>query len=185
MTVPGFALFDAAIGPCGIAWSGMGVAGVQLPERDARRTRARLRHRFPGANEAVPPPAIQAAIGAIVALLRGERRDLSSVALDMEGIPQFHRRVYEVARTVPPGGTMTYGEIATRLGDPGAARDVGQALARNPFALIVPCHRVLAANGKLGGFSAAGGVTTKATLLKIEGAPMFSAPSLFDDVPGL
>jgi methylated-DNA-[protein]-cysteine S-methyltransferase len=110
------------------------------------------------------------AIEGVVALLSGEKRDLSAIALDTTEVPEFHRRVYAVARAVPPGSTITYGEIATRLGDPTAARAVGQALGRNPFALIVPCHRVLAAGGNAGGFSASGGATTKLRLLAIEGA---------------
>ena len=86
----------------------------------------------------------------------------------MEGVPPFHRRVYEAAREIPPGDTLSYGAIANRIGSPGSARAVGQALGRNPFAIVVPCHRVVAANGKLGGFSANGGVTTKANLLALE-----------------
>ena len=103
-------------------------------------------------------------------MLGGEARDLSAIALDMERVPPFHRRVYAVARTIPPGATLSYGEIAARLGDRGAARDVGEAMGQNPFPVIVPCHRVVAAGGRVGGFSATGGVTTKLRLLEIEGA---------------
>lgn len=170
MTTLGIALFDTAIGCCGLAWGGHGILGVQLPEASETATRARLRRRFPGAREAPPPPDVRQAIDGIVALLRGAAPDLSAVVLDMEGVPPFHRRVYEVARTIPPGSTLTYGEVATRLGDPGLARAVGQAMGHNPFAPVVPCHRVVAAGGKLGGFSADGGVTTKRRLLAIEGA---------------
>jgi methylated-DNA-[protein]-cysteine S-methyltransferase len=120
-----------------------------------------------------PPPEIQRAVDAIVSHLDGEPTDLSFIPLDLDGVPDFHRRVYEVARTIPPGSTLSYGEIATRLGDPGSARAVGQALGRNPFVLVVPCHRVLAARGKTGGFSAHGGTATKLTLLAIEGAQLF------------
>ena len=116
-----------------------------------------------------PPPSVGRAIDAIVSLLRGEGTDLSGIELDMEHVPAFHRRVYEVARTIPSGATLSYGEIATRLGAPGSARAVGQALGRNPFPIVVPCHRVLAAGGKVGGFSATGGITTKLRLLSIEG----------------
>src|SRR5260370_18207660 len=154
MIARGFTLFDTAIGRCAIAWSGRGILAVQLPEADERHTRARLVWRFPQAREAPPPPAVERALEGIAALLRGERVDLSAVALDMEGVPPFHRRVYEVARTIAPGATLSYGEIAARLGARGASRAVGQALRRNPFALVVPCHRVLAAGGKVGGFSA-------------------------------
>ena len=169
MTAHGVALFDTAIGRCGIAWSGRGVAGVQLPEARDVETRARLLRRFPGARETPPPRGVQRALDGIVALLRGEASDLSAVALDMDRVPPFHRCVYEVARGIGPGVTLSYGDIAARLGVPGSARAVGQALGRNPFALVVPCHRVLAAGGKVGGFSANGGITTKLRLLSIEG----------------
>ena len=105
-----------------------------------------------------------------MALLRGERIGLDDVALDMEDVLEFHRRVFELARTIPAGRTSTYGELATQLGDPGSARAVGEALGRNPFPIVVPCHRVLAASGKLGGFSAHGGTDTKRRMLIIEGA---------------
>ena len=175
MTAYRFTLFDTAIGCCGMVWSERGVAGVQLPEAGELKTRARMRRRFPGAHEEAPTPEVQAALDRIVALLRGEASDLSALVLDMEGVPPFRRRVYEVARTIPPGATLSYGEIAARLGEPGMAREVGQALGRNPFALIVPCHRVVAAGGKAGGFSANGGVATKLRLLSIEGAKSVAA----------
>jgi methylated-DNA-[protein]-cysteine S-methyltransferase len=170
MTASGFALFDTAIGRCGIAWGECGVAGVQLPEVGEAETRARLLHRFPAAGETAPPPEVQQTIERIAALLRGEASDLSTVALDMDGVPEFHRRVYDAARAIPPGGTLSYGDIARRVGAPGAARAVGQALGRNPFPIVVPCHRVLAAGGKIGGFSAQGGVATKRRMLAIESA---------------
>jgi methylated-DNA-[protein]-cysteine S-methyltransferase len=173
-------LFDTAIGRCGIAWGGRGVVGVQLPEAREAETRARMLHRFPDAREAPPPADVQRAVDGIVALLRGERSQLDAVPLDMERVPPFHRRVYEVARTIPPGTTLTYGDIAARLGAPGSARAVGQALGRNPFAIVVPCHRVLAAGGKVGGFSADGGVTTKLRMLSIEGAQASGTAPLFE-----
>jgi methylated-DNA-[protein]-cysteine S-methyltransferase len=170
-----FTLFDTAVGTCGIAWSDRGIAGTQLPERDAAATRARLQQRFPNATEAEPTPAIADTIERIVALLRGERVDLRDVTIDMATIPDFERDVYVAAREIPAGATTTYGEIAKKIGHPMQARDVGVALARNPFAIVVPCHRVVAANGKTGGFSAGGGVETKLKLLGIEGGagPLF------------
>jgi methylated-DNA-[protein]-cysteine S-methyltransferase len=188
MMAEGFTLFETAIGRCAIAWGGRGVAGVQLPEGREAETRARVRRQFPGAREAAPPAQVQGAIDGIVALLRGESRDLSGIPLDMDGVPPFHRRVYEIARAIPPGATLSYGEIAARLGAPGSARAVGQALGRNPFAIVVPCHRVLAAGGRPGGFSANGGVATKLRLLGLEGAPAAAdAPGLFGDqaAPGI
>lgn len=173
MITRGFAMFDTAIGQCAIAWSDTGVTGFQLPESDAAAMRRRIAARFPDASDAVPPPSVQHGIEAIAALMSGERVDLAFIPLDMDGVPEFHRRVYDVARSIRPGATMTYGEIAERIGDAGAARAVGQALGRNPFAVIVPCHRVTAAGGKTGGFSASGGRVTKLRLLAIEGAHLF------------
>jgi methylated-DNA-[protein]-cysteine S-methyltransferase len=132
------------------------------------------------AQEGVPPARVRDAIDAIVALLRGEPANLSGIGLDMARVADFHRRVYDAARAIPPGVTRTYGELAAQLGEPGAARAVGQALGRNPFAIVVPCHRVVAANGRMGGFSAAGGVGTKRRLLAIEAAPTETQGALFD-----
>jgi methylated-DNA-[protein]-cysteine S-methyltransferase len=176
----GYTLFETAIGRCGITWGERGVLGVQLPEAGDAETRRRLLRRFPDAREIPPPPDVQQALDGIVALLRGEPRDLTSIALDMEHLPPFNRRVYEVARTIPPGSTVTYGEIAARLGEPQQAREVGQALGENPFTIVVPCHRVVAAGGNTGGFSARGGVRTKLRLLAIEGAPAAGTLPLFD-----
>jgi O-6-methylguanine DNA methyltransferase len=139
-----------------------------------------MQRRHPGARETLPPPDVQRAIETIAAHLRGEAADFSGIGLDMNGLPEFHRRVYEVARAIPSGETLSYGEIAARLGEPSAAREVGRALGRNPFPIVVPCHRVLAAGGKTGGFSAPGGVATKLRLLAIEGARANGIPTLFD-----
>jgi methylated-DNA-[protein]-cysteine S-methyltransferase len=125
---------------------------------------------------------VQHAVDGIVALLRGEQRDLNDVTIDAEDLPAFNRKVYDITRAIPPGATLTYGEIAERLGDKLLARDVGQALGHNPIPLIVPCHRVLAASGKTGGFSAPGGVASKLRLLTIEGAQP-NGPTLFDHLP--
>jgi methylated-DNA-[protein]-cysteine S-methyltransferase len=169
MITSGFTLFNTAIGFCAIAWSERGIAGVQLPEASERDTRGRMALRYPNARETDPPAHIRRVIDAIVALLDGEPRDLATIVLDMEGVPPFHVRVYEAARTIPPGRTLAYGDLARRLGAAHSARAVGQALARNPFAIIVPCHRVLSAQGRIGGFSANGGIATKRRLLAIEG----------------
>ena len=179
MMTQGFAIFETPIGTCGMAWSSLGVAGLQLPEATADGTRARMRRRWAGATESAPSPGVQRAIDRVLALLQGEAVDLSDIPLDLEAAPDFHRKVYEVARTIPPGQTMTYGEIAKKLGAPHESREVGQALGRNPVAIIVPCHRVLAANGKMGGFSATGGVDTKRRILEIEGAAALGAGPLF------
>jgi methylated-DNA-[protein]-cysteine S-methyltransferase len=171
-----YALFDTALGRCAIAWGPRGIAGVELPGSDDRSTRRRIARALPGASEAAPPEDVARAIEEIVALFEGERRDFSAVVLDTDDVPEFNRRVYEVARTVPPGATITYGEIAARIGEPGAAQAVGRALGANPFPIVVPCHRVVAADGSLRGFSAPGGIDTKRRMLAIEGA---GAPTLF------
>ena len=177
-----FAIFDTAIGACGIVWNTRGIAGVQIHDGTEAATRSRLLRRFAGAQEAKPPVHVQQAIDGVVALLRGEKRGLNDVTIDTEDLPEFNRRVYVIARTIPPGSTLTYGEIAERLGDKLLAREVGQALGQNPIPLIVPCHRVLAAGGKTGGFSAPGGVVSKLRLLTIEGAQP-NGPTLFDNLP--
>jgi methylated-DNA-[protein]-cysteine S-methyltransferase len=181
-----FALFDTAIGACGIAWSAAGVVALQLPEADRERMRARLLKRWPNACETAPPSAVAAAIDAVVALISGAApdrigADLEDIVLDLEDVPAFDRQVYSVARTIAPGKTLTYGEIAARIGEAGAAREVGQALGRNRIPIIVPCHRVVAAGGGTGGFSATGGVDTKLRLLEIERTTFTDGPTLFDD----
>ena len=180
MTKPSFTIFDTPIGCCGIAWGERGIVAVQLPMSSAEKTRKRIHQRFGDIEEAVPPAAVQSAIDAIVELLAGKPNDLADIVLDLEDVPEFHRGVYDIARTIPPGQTLTYGDIAKRLGGVELSRDVGQALGRNPCPIVVPCHRVLAAGGKPGGFSANGGVVTKLKMLAIEGAVVNHTPSLFD-----
>jgi methylated-DNA-[protein]-cysteine S-methyltransferase len=172
MTPRGFTLCPTAIGDVGVVWSDAGLAGILIPEASAGETRRRIAERFPSALELEPPNAVRHAMDLIVGIVAGKSVDASAVALDMDGIPEFSRRVYEVTAAIPMGRTMTYGEVAERLGDAGASRAVGQALGRNPFPIVVPCHRVLAAGGKSGGFSAPGGVATKRRLLEIEGAQL-------------
>ena len=175
----GFCLFDTAIGVCGIAWTGEAIAAVQLPEATEEGTRQRLLRFIGEVEERAPPAFVQAAIVRIQALLEGAHDDLVDLPLAMENVPEFHRRVYAITRAIPPGEVLTYGEVARRLGEPGAARAVGQALGLNPFAPVVPCHRVLAAGGKSGGFSAEGGARTKLRMLEIEGARFGEEPGLF------
>src|SRR6185437_4703045 len=177
-----FAIFDTAIGPCGVAWTVRGLYAVQLPETSAAATRARLQKRYPDAQETEPPAAIGQIIEGIAALLGGEKRDLHDSVIDDGDTAEFNRRVYAVARAIPPGETLTYGEVAERLGDKSLARAVGQALGENPCPIVMPCHRVLAADGKTGGFSAPGGIVTKLKLLTIEGAQP-GGPTLFGDLP--
>lgn len=177
----GFCIFDTAIGCCAIAWGDEGrIAGVQLPQANEDATRACMQGRFPGVPETRPPAAVETVVRRIRSLLEGDRDPLLDVPLDMTDVPAFQQRVYEVTRAIPPGRTMTYGEVAARLGEPGAARAVGQALGHNPFAPVVPCHRVLAAGSGPGGFSAVGGVATKLRMLQTEKAQFGSEPGLFD-----
>ena len=176
----GFCLFETAIGPCALAFAPNGLTGVQLPGAGEGATRARMHRLHPGLDEAPPSPEAQDAIAAIRRLLAGEKLDLQEVRLDMAGLAPFNRAVYELARKILPGTTLTYGEVAAGIGQPGAAQAVGQALGANPFPIVVPCHRVLAANGRYGGFSAPGGTVTKLKLLRIEGAPAAAQLSLFD-----
>jgi len=178
-----FTLFDTPIGRCGVAWGERGIVGLWLPEADDAKAKARVRRRYPNAAEATPPQEIRAAIAAVVALLSSERSDLSAIALDMARVSDFERQVYAIARKIPPGETLTYGDIAEKLGDKLLSREVGQAMGKNPFPIVVPCHRVVAANGKLGGFSAAGGVDTKLKMLAIEGAAVGGQPDLFAAAP--
>ena len=173
--VQGWAAFDSALGGCAVAWGARGIVAMQLPEVDAAATQARLFKASGVLALALPPPAVASAIAAVQALLAGQLSDLGAdgcmenVALDMQHITDFQRRVYAATRRIPPGQTRTYGELATELGNKNSARAVGHALGLNPFAPIVPCHRVLGASGKPCGFSAHGGVATKLRMLQTEG----------------
>ncbi|MFT4097432.1 MAG: methylated-DNA--[protein]-cysteine S-methyltransferase [Rhodoblastus sp.] len=164
----GSTYFDTPIGFCGLAWSPRGVKAFQLPEETPEATRARLTRRAGAPFERKPPAEIAEIVMRIGKLLAGRAVDLSDIALDMDRVGAFEAQVYVTARCIPCGETRTYGQIARAIGEPGAARGVGQALGRNPFAIIVPCHRVVAANGRTGGFSAGGGVNTKLRILEIE-----------------
>jgi methylated-DNA-[protein]-cysteine S-methyltransferase len=168
-----------------IAWGPDGIVAVRLPEADEAAMRVRMVRRLPDAREELAPPGVDLAIRDMTRLIAGERVELSRIALDMTGMPEFNARVYAVARAIPAGETRTYGEVAEAIGDRTAARAVGAALGANPFPVIVPCHRVLAANGQTGGFSARGGVATKMRLLAIEQARIGNSPNLFDTVGGL
>jgi methylated-DNA-[protein]-cysteine S-methyltransferase len=181
MSAQGLALFDTPIGTCAVAWSANGIVGMNLPEATPQATLARMKRRWPSAVEAEPPPTVHQVLERVRGLLRGEAVDLADVTLDLAEVSEFNRKVYDVARAVPPGRTITYGEIARKIGvGPEMARDVGQALGRNPIPIIVPCHRVLAASGKMGGFSANGGIATKRRMLEIEGAAALGAGPLFE-----
>lgn len=171
-----YVIFETAIGFAALAWRDQGFVGVRLPQASAEVSRASLMKRFADAAEAEPSPVAGRAIAGIRAVLRGEADDLRDVTIDITRVAELDARVYEIARMIPLGRTLTYGEIAARLGDKLLARDVGAALGRNPWPIVVPCHRVIAAGGKLGGFSAPGGAATKQKLLEIEGAAAIAPP---------
>jgi methylated-DNA-[protein]-cysteine S-methyltransferase len=166
------AAFDTELGVCAVGWGPIGITGVELPSRLTRELRP--------LGEGIAIPAfVRVAIDGMVAVLAGERRDLGDIPLDDGRIDPFRRQVYAATRSIAPGTTATYGEIARAIGFPDGARDVGAALSRNPFPIVVPCHRVIAANGALTGFSAAGGLATKRRMLELEGAPGFGQQLLF------
>ncbi|MBD9374139.1 methylated-DNA--[protein]-cysteine S-methyltransferase [Rhizobium sp. ARZ01] len=171
-----YLVFETAGGHCAIAWNDAGVVRFQLPGQDADTTRRLLQHRLPSAEPAEPPPAIAAAVAAIDRYFSGKEVDLTGVPVDLTGQSPFFKAIYDAVRQVRWGEIITYGALARQLGaGPEAARDVGQAMAKNPVALIIPCHRVLAAGGKIGGFSAPGGASSKLKMLALEGVS-FAGP---------
>lgn len=180
-----YCLFETPLGRCGIAWNKAGnsdsqpaVIFLQLPEATARRTESRIARTSGALKSSAPPPRIAEVIKRVCRHLQGEAQDFRDVTIDLNGAGRFAREVYEAAREIPAGQTRTYGEVARVLSRPTAARAVGRALGRNPIGLIVPCHRVLAAGGKAGGFSAHGGPATKAKMLAIEGASVRPFPTI-------
>ncbi len=177
---PAFTIFATAIGDCAIAWNAAGLLGVWLPEASPARLLRRVTRRHPDATESQPQGHSADAIAAIAALLRGERTELRAIRIDDAELDAFDRRVYAAARAIPPGRVVTYAALAERVGREASARAVGQSLGRNPFPLVVPCHRIVAASGELGGFSAPGGAATKRRLLTIEDARLDGPGDLFD-----
>src|SRR5688572_13662650 len=176
-------MFETAIGPCGVAWNARGLSGVQLPEKDRAATERRLAAKAASVGAAEPPPSVVTVVADIQRYLAGDAVDFSAVAVDLDALDPFRRKLYGTMRSLPWGHTTTYGELAKKLGatDWEGARDVGEAMGRNPVPVVIPCHRVLAAGGKLGGFSAHGGAKTKAKLLALEGVHLDGGPRL----PGL
>ena len=177
-----YAFFDTPLGLCAIVWDARGITGTQLPEAGRGDATRRLQRRFPDAQNGLPPPAIAEAMTRIAAALGGAKDDFADLALDWRAVSAFDRAVYQETRAIPAGSTSTYGAIATALGDVRDSRRVGQALGRNPWPIIIPCHRVTGAGGWMGGFSAPGGQHTKLKLLELEGAlaaetlPLFASP---------
>ena len=180
MPAIGYCIFDTAIGACGIAWSEDAIVACQLPDVNRAATVRRMNLRHAESEEAAPPQWVARVIERVRALLDGAHDDLADVPLDMHSEPDFNRRVYDVTRAIGPGSTLSYGDVAKKIGEPNSARAVGQALGHNPFAPIVPCHRVLGAGNTGVGFSATGGVQTKLKMLEIERAQLGGQPGLFD-----
>ncbi len=173
-------LFPTAIGACGLSWRETTLLGVHLPERDPAATAARLTRRWAGARRAEPGEALARLIERLTAHLAGQCDDFTDVPLPLERVAPFEREVYAITRAIPAGRTRTYGEVARQLGDVALARAVGQALGHNPWPLVVPCHRVIAAQGAPGGFSGGEGTPTKLRILAIEGVLPGGQPSLFE-----
>ena len=163
--------FETELGRCGVRWSEAGITAVLLPS-------PRLDGLVPG-DAAGVPDFVREAIDGMTAVLTGVPRDLRGLPLDQRPIDEFRRAVFAATRDIPPGATRSYGEVARAIGRPEGARDVGAALAANPTPIIVPCHRVVAANGALTGFSAPGGLATKRRMLELEGAPGCGQQVLF------
>jgi methylated-DNA-[protein]-cysteine S-methyltransferase len=176
----GYTIFDSAFGRCGIAWSDAGVAGVQLPETREIETLRRLFRLFPEARELTPPPSVESAIEGIAKMLRGQDRDLSDVILDTSNLSLIDQRIYEYVRSIPRGETRSYEQIAAHLDVTGALHSVANALAKNPFPLIVPCHRVLGIGNDLDKVSPHNGVISRRRLLALEGSRRDAGLSLFD-----
>jgi methylated-DNA-[protein]-cysteine S-methyltransferase len=171
VNAPRYALTTTARGAFGVAWTEAGIVRTWMHARTIESTRAQVLRCFPAATEVAPPMMVAAAMADVAALLEGEPRDLRSATLDMGDVPEFDRRVYEVVRSIPPGSTLIYGDVARLMGEqPLQARAVGRALARNRFSPIVPCHRVVGAGRSLGGYTAPAGVETERRLLELEGA---------------
>jgi len=177
MEKAGYHLFETAFGVAGLAWRGGRIAAVSFPENDRAAVEAQLSRRAADAEDMAPPSAIAKVRDDIVAIFAGGRPDFAGVDLDDADLPEFDRKVWTLTCDIPIGETRTYGDIAKALGDVAFSQRVGQALGRNPFPIIVPCHRVVGAGGAMTGFSAAGGVEAKRRLLKREGA---LPPELFD-----
>ncbi|MEA1672827.1 methylated-DNA--[protein]-cysteine S-methyltransferase [Nitrospirillum sp. BR 11163] len=168
-----FTTFETALGRCAIAWNATGIASLQLPAESDGDIRRWHHRRVPGAVRDEPPSEVSMVMDAAVRYFRGEPVDFSGVVVDLRGQSDFFARIYTMLRTVAYGRTTTYGALAATLGaGPEAAREVGVAMATNPVPLVIPCHRVLAAGGKIGGFTAPGGAMTKLKMLHLENAQM-------------
>ncbi|MGL4323996.1 MAG: methylated-DNA--[protein]-cysteine S-methyltransferase [Beijerinckiaceae bacterium] len=180
---PSIHLYETALGWCGVIWRDEKIIGAQLPLADRDATLRRIMQRFPDAVEQAPPAWITDIAAGVVALLDGERRDFSAAPLALDDVPAFNCAVYDIVKDIPPGETLTYGAIAKMIGCIEDSRRVGQAMGDNPFPPLIPCHRVVAANGKIGGFSAFGGIETKMKLLSVEQANFGHDGGLFGALP--
>lgn len=178
----GYTIFSALIGYCGIAWNEDSIIGTALPGASPKQTAKQLKKRF-GAQPGEPPVFARDAMDGIRSLFNGERTDLSKIRCEFTGLSSFAEKILIEARKIPAGETRTYGDLAETIGDKKLARQVGKVLGQNPLPIIVPCHRIIGANGKLIGFSAPGGIKTKLQMLDIERSLGQREPSLFSDLP--
>jgi len=183
MSGESYSLFQTILGACAIVWRDAMIVLIKLPSNAPRETRRHVLADFTDAKEASPPPAIAATIEKIECAISGAPTDFSGAPIDQSGFADFQSRIYRITQSIASGSTLTYGEVAARAGDPGAAQAVGQCLGANPFPVVIPCHRVIGADGKMIGFSASGGVETKKKLLEIEGAFALDKLPLFGGAP--
>jgi len=183
-TDPHFHVFDTAIGACGLAWTDKGLFQVQLPEASEVATELRLGRIAGAAWSDTLPKNIAECEARMRAYFEGDPATFTDIDLDMSRVNAFSARIYTALRKVGWGKTTSYGALARQIGDPHAARAIGAAMGKNPWPLVVPCHRVLAASGKIGGFSAYGGRATKRKMLQLEQSDADGAaptlPGLFD-----
>lgn len=180
-----YQLFDTAFGTCAIAWSELGLTRVQLPEATPAETESRVRDGGTLTAASTLPVFAEQALTALESYFQGVSVSLENLLLDESLVSEFNARAYRELRSVPRGKMITYGDLAQRIGQPSAAQAMGLAMSKNPWPVIVPCHRVVGANGKLIGFSAHGGVDTKLRLLTLEGTQFGASPGLFDDAPDI
>lgn len=170
MPAPGHHVFETAFGFCGAGWTSEGLARFTLPMAEPAMVTSQITRHLPASQAAEPEGAMADLVDAARRYFSGSREDFSHVPIDLAGVDPFRRALYAAMRKLAFGETVTYGGLCARAGFPNAARETGMAMGRNPLPLIIPCHRVLAAGGRIGGFSAPGGVATKQKMLALENA---------------
>lgn len=170
-------VFETALGFMAVGWSASGITRVWLAERDRAAVERRLAQRAAGVPDLAPPLAIAAVVERLKEYAAGTPVDFSGTPIDLAGVDDFRLAIYDAAKRLRYGETVTYGELARRAGHDGMARETGAALGANPLPIVIPCHRILAAGNKIGGFSAPGGSATKERMLAMEGVRVGPPPS--------